>query len=79
MSKFWDLETIGISTCKESKEDIRNKVVEEYSNKINLVNGRYEVQLPWKENISKDTLMNNEGHAQKRLNKLLVKLDRDED
>lgn len=63
MSKFWDLETIGISTSKESKEDIRNKVVEEYSNKINLVNGRYEGHLPWKEKINKDTLMNNEGHC----------------
>lgn len=79
MSKFWDLETIGINSNKECKEDIRNKVVHEYSDKIKFVNGRYEVHLPWKENAIKDTLMSNELHAKKRLNKLLVKLDKDED
>ena len=79
VSKFWDLDTIGISTSKECKEDIRNKVVQEYSDEINLVNGRYEVHLPWKESTIKDSLMSNEVHAKKRLNKLLVKLDKDED
>lgn len=43
------------------------------------MNGRYEVQLPWKDNSMKDTLMRNKSRAMKRLNKLLVKLDKDED
>ena len=78
MSRFWDLETIGISTSKESKEDIRDKVVQEFRDKINFVNGRYAIQLPWKDDM-KNTLMSNESHVMKRLNKLLVKLDKDED
>lgn len=79
MSNFWDLETIGISSSKESKEDVRDKIVQEYSDKIKFVDGRYEVHLPWKDNPKKDTLMSNEVQAKKRLNKLLVKLDKDED
>lgn len=79
MSRFWDLETVGISPSKECKEDTRNNVVQEYSDKINMVNGRYEVHLPWRDNIIKDTLMSNESQAKKRLNKLLVKLNKEED
>ena len=78
VSKFWDLETIGI-TSKEYKEDIEDKVVKEFRDKINFVNGKYEVQLPWKDNSVKDSLISNEYQAMKRLNKLLVKLDKDKD
>lgn len=78
MSNFWDLETIGI-TSKEYKEDVRDKVVQEFGDKINFANGRCEVHLPWKDNTMKETLMNNENQATKRLNKLLIKLDKDDD
>ena len=78
VSKFWDLETIGI-TSKIYKEDIEDKVVTEFRDKIDFVNGRYEVQLPWKDNSVKDSLMINEYQAMKRLNKRLVKLDKDKD
>ena len=79
VTQFWDLETISISTSKECKGDLRNKVVQEFNDKINFVNDIYEVHLPWKEDAIKDTLMSNEVQAKKRLNKLLVKLDKDED
>ena len=78
VQKFWDLETIGI-TSKEYKEDIGDKVVKEFKDKINFVNGRYKVQLPCKDNRVKDSLMSNEYQATERLNKLLVKLDKDKD
>ena len=78
MSKFWDLETIGISS-KEYKEDIKDNVIKEFQEKIEFVNGRYEVQLPWRNNSVKDSLMSNQNQAMKRLNRLLVKLDKDED
>ncbi|XP_068202710.1 uncharacterized protein [Palaemon carinicauda] len=78
MSYFWDLETIGI-TSKECKEDIKESVVQEFEDKIDFVNGRYEVQLPWKNNSIKDSLMSNVNQAMKRLNKLLVRFEKDED
>ncbi|XP_068235740.1 uncharacterized protein [Palaemon carinicauda] len=78
MSYFWDLETIGI-TSKECKEDIKESVVQEFEDKIDFVNGRYEVQLPWKNNSIKDSLMSNVNQAMKRLNKLLVRFEKDGD
>ncbi|XP_068246461.1 uncharacterized protein [Palaemon carinicauda] len=77
MSYFWDLETIGI-TSKECK-DIKESVVQEFEDKIDFVNGRYEVQLPWKNNSIKYSLMSNVNQAMKRLNKLLVRFEKDED
>ena len=76
MSIFWDLRRIGISS-KENNENTRDAVVEEFINKAIFVMGRYEVLLPWKDDIMKDTLMNNGKHALKRLNKHLVKLDKE--
>lgn len=49
MSNFGTFETIGIKTSKECKEDIGNKVVAEFSDTINFMDGRYEAHLPWKE------------------------------
>ncbi|XP_068218384.1 uncharacterized protein [Palaemon carinicauda] len=71
-----NVETIGI-TSKECKEDIKESVVQEFEDKIDFVNGRYEVQLPWKNNSIKDSLMSNVNQAMKRLNKLLVRFEKD--
>ncbi|XP_068208353.1 uncharacterized protein [Palaemon carinicauda] len=78
MSDFWDLETIGI-TSKECKEYIKENVVQEFEDKIDFVNGRYEVQSPWKNKSIKDSLMSNVNQVMKRLNKLLVRFEKDED
>ncbi|XP_068213445.1 uncharacterized protein [Palaemon carinicauda] len=69
---------LGI-TSKECKEDIRENVVQEFEDKIDFLNGRYEVQLPWKNISINDSLMSNGNQAMKRLNKLLVRFDKDED
>ena len=58
---------------------VGEQAIEEFRDKINFVDGRYEVQLPWKDNSVKDSLMSNEYQAMKRLNKLVVKLDGDKD
>ena len=43
LSKFWDLETLGISPTEES-------LYENFSQEISFSEGRYEVKLPWKAN-----------------------------
>ena len=43
LSRFWDLESLGISPKEES-------VYEQFSEEIAFVDGRYEVKLPWKAN-----------------------------
>lgn len=58
--KFWDLESIGISS-KDTKEEGSN-VLEEFQDKIKFVDDRYEVQLPWKDKTMKERLQNNERH-----------------
>ena len=65
LSKFWDLETVGIKS-KELVESYR-----EFESSVQFVNGRYEVALLWKDDSAKEKLLNNESIVNKRLSKLI--------
>ena len=62
---FWDLETLGIRTDEQS-------VLEEFSQKIQFKEGRYEVRLPWKD--PRPSLPTNYELSHKRLLGLLRRL-----
>ncbi|KAH7945567.1 hypothetical protein HPB49_012990 [Dermacentor silvarum] len=66
---FWELESIGVSHSLEINPDERS--VEEFSNSIRSSNGRYEVRLPWKEEVE---LADNRVVAEKRLRQLTKRL-----
>lgn len=65
LKRFWDLETLGI------RED-ENSVYEEFEKSVTSRDGRYEVQLPWKE--PHPVLPDNYNLSQKRLTGLLRRL-----
>ncbi|XP_066958080.1 uncharacterized protein [Macrobrachium rosenbergii] len=74
LHKFWDLESVGIS----SKEAVSNEfssstVLQKFSNNVNFIDDRYEVSLPWKSEFAKQSLKNNEKLARKRLENLNLK------
>ena len=62
LNKFWDYETLGI---REQENSLYDNFVED----IKLVDGRYEVRLPFKEDH--DLLPDNFSHSKSRLNSLL--------
>ncbi len=64
--KFRNLESLGINTEKETS------VYENFEKEIKLVDGRYEVCLPWKS--ERPMLPDNYGISQKRLRSLKNKL-----
>lgn len=70
ISKFWDLETIGINNCEPS---ISNK----YKSDVKLKGERYEVSLPFKENHP--TLPDNYASSKKRLSLLIRRLQQKPD
>ena len=45
LKSFWELESFGISPSSSSD----SLVYEEFENSIHFVDGRYQVELPWKE------------------------------
>eukprot|EP00795_Rhopilema_esculentum_P002501 gene2501-696_t len=65
LSKFWELESLGISPKEES-------VYEHFSDEIRFVDGRYEVKLPCK--LKHPPLPDNYVLAKKRLEKQMPKL-----
>ena len=71
LKAFWDLEFLGISpsTTYESP------VCEDYEKSIQFVDGRYQVELPWKK--SHPPLADHYDLCLKRLYKLLHRLKRD--
>ena len=77
LSKFWDLETVGIKPKELAESYNDTKVLREFESTVQFVNGRYEVALPWKDDSVKGRLLNNEVIVHKRLRNLLVKLDQD--
>ena len=74
LHNFWDLESVGI--CSKDVLPNDSLVFQQFSNKINYCDGRYEVALPWKSDIAKKSLINNEKLARKRLENLKVKLEK---
>ena len=70
LSKFWDLENLGILKSEDT-------VYQNFEEEIKFVNGRYEVQLPWKE--QHPLLPDNFKLSQKRLQSLGRRLKSDPD
>ena len=77
LSKFWDLETVGILP-KESMEGAidKNPVLIKFNEELEYSPNlqRYQVALPFKKNFSADDMVNNLGIAVKRLYCLHKKL-----
>ena len=74
LHNFWNLESIGIYAEKDCP--LKEMVLEAFQDSIMYTNGRYEVALPWKNDLSKSNLLNNESNARKRLSVLNHKFDK---
>ena len=72
---LWDLETIGIHEKEPMKEE--DAVLKKFEESVKLEDERYQVQLPWKSQEMKDSLLNNVNIAKKRLESLERKLEKD--
>ena len=70
LSKYWNLESIGITKNEET-------VYQRFSDDIKFVDGRYVVNLPWKE--EHPVLPDNYGLCRRRLDLLFKKLDNNSD
>ena len=70
LKSFWELESFGISNTEHT-------VYDEFQSSVRFMDGRYEVELPWKEAHS--TLPDNYSLCLKCLNGLLVCLKHDPD
>ena len=79
ISKFWDLETVGIKPKELVESHNDTQILREFKSTVQFVDGRHEVALPWKDDFAKERLMNNESIARKRLNKFIVKLEQDKE
>ncbi|GFV11392.1 uncharacterized protein TNCV_1046111 [Trichonephila clavipes] len=65
LSKYWDLENLGVEAKVYDEENIDNDIMSECEAGIAYQNKRYKVKLPWKPNM-KILLENNEEIARKR-------------
>ena len=65
LSKFWEIESLGISPQE-------NSVYETFKDRIEFVDGRYQVRLPWKQDHP--LLPDNFTLAQRRLQGLNSRL-----
>lgn len=72
LRRLWDLDVIGISDVKD--RSFEDPALAEFNNSIDFVDGRYSVNLPWKEGM-KTQLQSNRRAAEIRLSKLSRKLD----
>ena len=68
---LWELDDIGI--VDDDASPAANKVMAKFEESTTFQKGRYEVNLPWKEN-QKGRLMDNKGIAEKRLHSLSRRL-----
>ena len=67
VNKLWDLEGIGVTPDELYFSSVPDYVQEKFNKTVSFVNGRYEVTLPWKSDIAKSDLQDNERLAHKRL------------
>ena len=63
---FWDLESMGIQPLSNDPES------DYFTNTVRMVDGRYEVSLPWQE--SHEPLPDNIAQCRRRLHGLLQRL-----
>ncbi|XP_077536023.1 uncharacterized protein LOC144148349 [Haemaphysalis longicornis] len=73
LTRFWDLESIGIK-AEEERAMSNDSVLTNFEDNISKKGQRYEVALPWKERVD---LCDNYAVANKRLHSLMNKLNRD--
>ena len=71
--KFWDLESIGVVGRESQLED---PVMRDFCEKVQFVDGRYSVALPWKDESVRPRLLDNEQQARARLNHLSQRLSK---
>ena len=71
LRSLWELDDIGI--VDDDASPAANKVMAKFEESTTFQKGRYEVNLPWKEN-QKGRLMDNKGIAEKRLHSLSRRL-----
>ncbi|XP_068210791.1 uncharacterized protein [Palaemon carinicauda] len=77
LNNFWDLESVGICTKEAvSNYSALSNVMSTFSETVKFNDDRYEVALPWKSDVAKQRLQNNEKLARKRLDNLNVKLEK---
>lgn len=69
LKAFWELESIGVSDLPETAADER--LMKEFSGNIKEVNGRYEIRLPWKNEVE---LADNRAVAERRFRQLTKRL-----
>ncbi|XP_076057231.1 uncharacterized protein LOC143034768 [Oratosquilla oratoria] len=74
LHEFWSLESIGI--CAGRDKPPKDLVLDDFENSVKFVDTRYEVALPWKSEVSKLSLLENETGARKRLATLNSKFER---
>ena len=80
LHNFWDLESVGISAKEAVSSNVESStVIKNFSISVKFDEGRYEVALPWKSEVAKQRLLNNEKLARKRLENVNVKLNKDPD
>ena len=73
LHQVWNLECIGIN---DKDDKLSDNVLQNFSDNISFVDGRYKVSLPWKQH-SKSKLLDNKKLALGRLKQLDRKLERD--
>ncbi|GFW35082.1 integrase catalytic domain-containing protein [Trichonephila clavipes] len=77
LEMFWQLENLGIETVNENLNCNDDKILQEFEENIQFRDGRYVVQLPWKDNL-KESLDNNYEIAYERFSKLCHKFQNDQ-
>ena len=73
VSKFWDSESVGFVGREPQLED---PVMRDFCEKVQFVDGRYAVALPWKNESVRPRLLDNEQQARARLNHLSQRLSK---
>ncbi|KAH7933264.1 hypothetical protein HPB49_011014 [Dermacentor silvarum] len=73
LSRFWDLQSLGVRADEESLLD-SELTLQEFDKNVTKRDGRYQIRLPWKKTVD---LADNFSPATKRLGNLMRKLSKD--